>query len=85
MKPIVITIQDNKIMMSIDEFKKHINDAYDQGFRDASSITSSQSNRWWNELYVGNSSINDAKIATLDTKSNCIDEIVAHHANKEAY
>ena len=50
MKPIVITVQDNKILMDINEFKKHINDAYDQGFRDASSITSSQSNRWWNEL-----------------------------------
>ena len=75
MKPIIITIQDNKIVMDVNEFKKHIDDAYNQGYRDASSITCSQSNRWWNDLSVKGTLVSEAKIATLDTKTNCIDEL----------
>lgn len=50
MKPIIITIKDNSVVMSVAEFKKHIEDAYYQGYRDASSITTSSSNRWWEDL-----------------------------------
>ena len=60
MKPIIITIQDNKIIMDINEFKKHIDDAYNQGYRDASSITCSTStNRWWNDLTPRLSGVTD--------------------------
>lgn len=75
MKPIIITIQDNKVVMDINEFKKHIDDAYQQGYRDASSITCGQSNKWWDDLSVRGTLINDAKLATLDTKTSCIDEL----------
>ena len=58
MKPIIITIKDNNIVMSIDEFKKHIDDAYHQGYRDASSITSTTNdNQWWKHLAYNDLSI----------------------------
>ena len=50
MKPIIITIKDNKISMSVEEFKKHIEDAYQQGYHDASSISTSNNPYWWRDL-----------------------------------
>lgn len=38
MKPIIIEIKDNKIVMDVNEFKKHIEDAYNQGYKDGSSV-----------------------------------------------
>ena len=50
MKPIIITIKDNKISMSVEEFKKHIEDAYQQGYHDASSISTLNNPYWWRDL-----------------------------------
>lgn len=50
MKPIIITIKDNKISMSVEEFKKYIEDAYHQGYHDASSISTSNNPYWWRDL-----------------------------------
>ena len=50
MKPIVIEVNNGKIGMSISEFKKYIEDAYQQGYSDASKITTSNSPYWWRDL-----------------------------------
>ena len=41
MKPIIVPIEvvGGNVVMSMDEFKKHINDAYTQGYHDGSSDT----------------------------------------------
>ena len=48
MKPIIIMVENGKINMTFDEFKKHMDDSYQQGYRDASPITftNSNDNRW---------------------------------------
>ena len=55
MKPIIITIKDNKISMSVEEFKKHIEDAYQQGYHDASSISATNNPYWWRDLKCNSS------------------------------
>ena len=51
MKPIIIEIKDKKIVMDVNEFKKHIEDAYQQGYQDGSSIsTTADSPYWWRYL-----------------------------------
>ncbi len=50
MKPIIIGItQSGKVDMSLDEFRKHMDEAYWQGYRDnTSSLTSTNGNtKWW--------------------------------------
>lgn len=49
MKPIVIEVRDGKISMSISEFKKYIEDAYQQGYSDASKL-GTYNPYWWREL-----------------------------------
>lgn len=79
MKPIIITIKDNKISMSVEEFKKHIEDAYQQGYHDASSIHTSTNPYWWRDLncnlnstLVGNSTLNasDRTTTVVDGRTN---------------
>ena len=50
MKPIIIGVtKDGKVDMTLDEFRKHMDDAYWQGYRDnTSSLTVSNGNgKWW--------------------------------------
>ena len=50
MKPIIIGItKDGKVDMTLDEFRKHMDDAYWQGYRDStSSLTVTNGNgKWW--------------------------------------
>lgn len=50
MKPIIIGItKDGKVDMTLDEFRKHMDDAYWQGYRDnTSSLTVTNGNgKWW--------------------------------------
>ena len=58
MKPIIIGVtKDGKVDMTIEDFRKHMNDAYNQGYND-NSLTSSLSNlygsdtnsKWWENL-----------------------------------
>ena len=51
MRPIVITIKDDNVVMSVDEFKKYIEDAYQQGYRDGSpSLTTVNDPYWWRRV-----------------------------------
>lgn len=50
MKPIVIEVRDGKINMNISEFKKYIEDAYQQGYSDASKISTGHNPYWWRDL-----------------------------------
>lgn len=52
MKPIIIEVKDNKIIMDVSEFRKHIEDAYQQGYRDAGSLSTVTYNNpyWWRDL-----------------------------------
>lgn len=59
MKPIVIVVENGNIIMTPDEFKKHMNDAYNAGHSDGTSIFTSTTatinantelNKWWNEV-----------------------------------
>lgn len=52
MKPIIIEVKDGKISMSVSEFKKYIEDAYQQGYTDGGSIitTGPQDRFWWRDL-----------------------------------
>lgn len=73
MKPIIIAIKDNSVVMTIEEFKKYIDDAYHQGYRDASSITTTYNdNQWWKYLTCNESlataSTTTTPTATLTTK-----------------
>lgn len=64
MKPIVIEVNNGKINMSISEFKKYIEDAYQQGYSDASKISTSNSPYWWRDLTcVNGNATNAAKLA----------------------
>ena len=57
MKPIVIEVKDGKINVTISEFKKYIEDAYQQGYSDASKITTSNSPYWWRDLTCTNGTV----------------------------
>ena len=51
MKPIIIGVtKDGKVDMTLDEFRKHVDDAYWQGYRDNTSslIATNGSDKWWN-------------------------------------
>lgn len=56
MKPIVIGItKDGKVDMTLDEFRKHIDDAYWQGYRDNTSSTLTNGNeKWWEGSFYCN-------------------------------
>lgn len=60
MKPIIIGVnKDGKVDMTLDEFRKHMDDAYNQGYNDKSSwsltnIAAYDTNKWWNSVGVCN-------------------------------
>lgn len=67
MKPIIITIKDNNVVMSIEEFKKHINDAYHQGYQDGSlTLSNANDNHWWKYLTC-NDTLTTASTTTVPT------------------
>ena len=55
----IIEIKDNKIVMEVNEFKKHIEDAYNQGYKDGSSISTVvyDDPYWWRKLTCNGTSI----------------------------
>ena len=59
MKPIVIEVKDSKINMSMSEFKKYIEDAYQQGYSDASKVSTYNNPYWWRDLTCMNSTPTD--------------------------
>ncbi len=78
MKPIVIEVRDGKINMSIGEFKQYIENAYQQGYSDASKITTSNSPYWWRDLTCTNSSISGTAGTLLTNINDCADKITAN-------
>lgn len=74
MKPIIIGItKDGKVDMTLDEFRKHMDDAYWQGYRDNTSTESTFNGRWWEtNPYTLCSDTGSATTATLNnTKEGC--------------
>ena len=53
MKPVIITLNsDNKVVMSIEEFKRHMDSAYNQGWSDGNCSGTTinypySPNQWW--------------------------------------
>ena len=74
MKPIIIGVtKDGKVDMTLGEFRKHMDDAYWQGYRDNTSTASTLNGRWW-ETNPSNlcSDTASATTATLNnTKEGC--------------
>ena len=69
MKPIIIEIKDNKIIMDVNEFKKHIEDAYHQGYTDGGSIGTVVYNDpyWWRRLTCDGTSITNIDTTNMLT------------------
>ena len=67
MKPIIIEIKDNKIVMDVNEFKKHIEDAYQQGYSDGNSAGTITYNDpyWWRYLSPTITCTDSTSTATL--------------------
>ena len=63
MSPIIVFVENGKIVMTPNEFKTYMNEAYTKGYTDGSSITySSTSNTtpWWETIKI------DANCVTAD-------------------
>ena len=77
MKPIIIAINDGKISMTVDEFKKHIEDAYQQGYKDGSSSLTTVNDPYWWRYLTTNTNTNQATdhsiTGTLATKVSTVD------------
>jgi hypothetical protein len=67
MKPIIIEVRDNKINMDVSKFKKYIEDAYQQGYKDGGSVitTGPQDRFWWRDLPI--TPLNDVVYSDLTT------------------
>lgn len=57
MKPIIVGVTtDGKVDMTLDEFRKYMDDAYYQGYRDntptltASTYAGDSHSKWWNDV-----------------------------------
>ena len=92
MKPVIITLNsDNKIVMSVEEFKRHMDAAYNQGYSDGCSTSSITTqpyyDKWWYGVTAAITNCSDAKIsasclADSATADSC--DCVAGHCNCSA-
>ena len=65
MKPIIIGVKNGKIELTLEEFRRFMNDAYDQGYRDNLSITyNTTTDKWWNSPYCNTAITGTASTAT---------------------
>jgi hypothetical protein len=75
MKPVIITLNsDGKVVMSVEEFKRHMDEAYNQGYTDGTAASTTitypyNSNKWW----YGVSSITTANTLTTDSINGACD------------
>ena len=64
MKPVIITLNSNgKVVMSVEEFKRHMDAAYNQGYSDgnsaATTITATPYNqKWWYDVTCNGTALN---------------------------
>lgn len=64
MKPVIITLNsDNKVVMSVEEFKHHMDAAYNQGHSDGTMASAtitypSNANKWWYDVTCNGSVLN---------------------------
>lgn len=95
MKPVIITLNsDNKVVMSVEEFKRHMDAAYNQGHSDGTMASttinypSNAHNKWWYDVTCNDTVTDcvDAKVATAHatlvgsvTADNC--DCIAGHCN----
>ena len=73
MKPIIIGVtKDGKVDMTLDEFRKHMDDAYWQGYRDnTSSLTVTNGNsKWWDTQPYFNSCGENTATYSLTTATS---------------
>ena len=74
MKPIIIGVnKEGKVDMTLDEFRKFMDDAYCQGYRDKTpSLSNVEIGQWWNsQLYNLCSTSNES---TLNATKNSLNE-----------
>lgn len=75
MKPVIITLNsDNKVVMSVEEFKRHMDAAYNQGYSDGNSAATTlaatpYNKKWWYDVTCNGQALNtatyvDGKVAT---------------------
>lgn len=72
MKPIIIGVtKDGKVDMTLDEFRKHMDGAYWQGYQDnTSSLTQTISDgKWWNNQPYCNLCNETTATTTLSDKT----------------
>lgn len=76
MKPIIIGVnKDGKVEMTLDEFRKHMDDAYWQGYRDNSLSSSTNGNgKWWETqpYYHGMGVTNEAADAACSNANTAV-------------
>lgn len=75
MKPIVIEVKDGKVIMDVHEFKKYIEDAYQQGRSDGSSSLTYNDPYWWRHLTTN---VSDTISTTTTTATLSADKIAAN-------
>lgn len=69
MKPVIITLNsDNKVVMSVEEFKRHMDAAYNQGHSDGTMASAtitypSNANKWWYDVTCNGTTLNAATSA----------------------
>ena len=69
MKHIIVFVEDGKIIMTPEEFKKHMDDAYYRGYSDASSITTTYVNTspWWEQVQCCDDTVTNAVDTSVKT------------------
>lgn len=67
MKPVIITLNsDGKAVMSVEEFKRYMDAAYNQGYSDGNSAATTiatpyyGNQRWWNDVTCNGTALNMA-------------------------
>ena len=63
MKPVIITLNSNgKVVMSVEEFKRHMDSAYNQGYSDGQSTTITTpyygNQKWWYDVTCNGTALN---------------------------
>jgi hypothetical protein len=80
MKPVIITLNsDGKVTMSVEEFKCHMDAAYNQGYSDGNSATTTitatpYDQRWWYDVTCNSTALNTTETNARDcVTASCVD------------
>ena len=80
MKPVIITLNsDNNVVMSVDEFRRHMDSAYNQGWSDGNSSLTTISTtpyygnqRWWTDVTCNATDTAKCSTNALNIENTCI-------------